>query len=102
MSNMGTYEQRYKDFDWKISEEELQFGIKGPINIGYFCSDRICEQRLGKKLALIWEGFTGEVKKFTYDDIRLHSNAFAQFFLQIGLLPQDRICLFMDRIQELY
>jgi len=102
MSNMGSYEQQYNNFDWKISEEELGFGKKGPINIGYFCSDRICEQGLGKKLALIWEGFTGEVKEFTYDDIRLHSNAFAQFFLQIGLLPQDRICLFMDRIPELY
>jgi acetyl-CoA synthetase len=99
---MGSYEQQYNNFDWKISEEELGFGKKGPINIGYFCSDRICEQGLGKKLALIWEGFTGEVKEFTYDDIRLHSNAFAQFFLQIGLLPQDRICLFMDRIPELY
>ena len=102
MSNMGSYEQRYNNFDWKISEEELFFGKSGPINIGYFCSDRICEQGFGKKLALIWEGFTGEVKKYTYDDIRLHSNSFAQIFLQIGLKPQDRICLFMDRIPELY
>ncbi len=102
MSNMGSYEEKYKDFDWKISEAELSFGKNDPINIGYFCSDRICEQGLGKKLALIWEGFTGEVKKYTYDDIRFHSNAFAQFFREIGLKPQDRICLFMDRIPELY
>jgi acetyl-CoA synthetase len=102
MSNMGAYEQRYKDFDWKISEEELSFGKNDPINIGYFCSDRVCDQGLGKKLALIWEGFTGEVKKYTYNDIRVHSNSFARFFQEIGLKPQDRICLFMDRIPELY
>jgi len=102
MSNMGSYEQRYNNFDWKISEEELGFGKGGPINIGYFCSDRICDQGLGKKLALIWEGFTGEVKKYTYDDIRVHSNSFAKFFHEIGLKPQERICLFMDRIPELY
>ncbi len=102
MSNMGSYEQRYKDFDWKISEEELSFGKNDPINIGYFCSDRVCDQGLGKKLALIWEGFTGEVKKYTYNDIRVHSNSFAKFFQEIGLKPQDRICLFMDRIPELY
>jgi acetyl-CoA synthetase len=102
MSNMGSYVERYKSFDWKISEEELAFSKGSLINIGYFCSDRICEQGWGKKLALIWEGFTAEVKKFTYDDIRVYSNSFAKFFQEIGLLPQDRICIFMDRIPELY
>jgi acetyl-CoA synthetase len=102
MSNIGSYVERYRNFDWKISEEELSFGKSGPINIGYFCSDRICEQGFGKKLALIWEGYTGEVKRYTYDDIRVYSNSFAKFFQEIGLLPQDRICIFMDRIPELY
>ncbi|MCJ7509243.1 MAG: acetate--CoA ligase [candidate division Zixibacteria bacterium] len=102
MSNIGSYEERYKNFSWKTPEEELGFG-KGPSsNIGYFCSDRICEKGLGKKLALIWEGYTGEVKKYTYDDIRVYSNSFAKFLKEIGLVPQDRICIFMDRIPELY
>jgi acetyl-CoA synthetase len=102
MSNVGSYEQRYKNFDWKLSEEELEYGKSRSLNIGYFCSDRICEKGLGKKLALIWEGYTGEVKKFTYDDVRIYSNTFAKFLKDLGLLPQDRICLFMDRIPELY
>ncbi len=102
MSNVGSYEQRYKNFDWKLSEEELEYGKSRSLNIGYFCSDRICEKGLGKKLALIWEGYTGELKKFTYDDVRIYSNTFAKFLKDVGLLPQDRICLFMDRIPELY
>jgi acetyl-CoA synthetase len=71
-------------------------------NIGYYCSDRICEQGLGKKLALTWEGFSGEVKKYTFDDLRVCSNRFANMLDQYGLKAGDRICLFMDRIPELY
>jgi acetyl-CoA synthetase len=102
MSNIGFYEERLKDFDWKISEQELEFGKNGHYNIGWYCSDRICEKGLGKKLALIWEGFTGEVKRYTYEDIRAYSNTTAKFLQDQGLKPGDRVCLFMDKIPELY
>ncbi|MFH0988899.1 MAG: acetate--CoA ligase [bacterium] len=102
MSNIGSYEERYKDFKWKLSEEELGFGKEGQYNIGYFCSDRICEQGHGEKLALIWEGFTGEIRKYSYNDIRMYSNGFARMLHECGLQPGDRICVFMDRIPELY
>src|SRR4030042_1852738 len=44
----------------------------------------------------------GNKKKYTYNDIRLYSNAIAQFLLDNGIKPEERICLFMDRIPELY
>jgi acetyl-CoA synthetase len=102
MSNIGSYEERLKNFDWKLSEQELEFGKDGRYNIGWFCSDRICDKGLGKKLALIWEGFTGEVKKYTYEDIRAYSNTTAKFLQGQGLKPGDRVCLFMDKVPELY
>ena len=102
MSNIGSYESRLKDFDWKISEQELEFGKDGRYNIGWYCSDRICEKGLGQKPALIWEGFTGEVKRYTYDDVRAHSNTTAKFLQDQGLKPGDRVCLFMDKVPELY
>ena len=102
MSTIELYETRYKSFQWKQSEDELEYGKTGNFNIGYFCSDRICEKGLGQKIALIWEGFAGEVKKFTYEDIRGYSNAFANMLQQQGLNEGDRICIFMDRIPELY
>jgi len=102
MSNIDSYEAKYRNFQWKQAEQELGYGTNGAYNIGYYCSDRICEQGLGKKPALIWEGFTGEVKTFTYDDIRLYSNSFAVMLQHQGLQPGDRVCVFMDRIPELY
>lgn len=102
MSNIGSYEDRYKNFDWKISEEELEYGVNGMYNIGYYCSDRICNQGSGNKLALVWQGFGGEIKHFTYNDVRINSNKFAHFLTSLGIKKGDRVCIFMDRIPELY
>src|SRR5208283_3182287 len=102
MSNIISYEERYKTFTWENSEAILEYGKKGMYNIGYYCTDRICEKGFGNKLALIWEGFNGESKKFTYNDIRIYSNTFAKYLQDVGLNSGDRICIFMDRIPELY
>ena len=102
MSTIGAYEERYQHFNWRNAEEELGYGTNGMYNIGYYCSDRICEQGLGKKLALVWEGFNGEVKQYTFEQLRGYSNCIAAMLLDAGLKAGDRICLFMDRIPELY
>lgn len=102
MSNIGSYEERAKNFDWSIPEEELGH-IKGDIiNIGWYCADRIC--RLGKadKTALIWENQAGKEKCFTFNDIRLASNTIGAFLKNLGIQDGDRVCLFLDRVPELY
>jgi acetyl-CoA synthetase len=102
MSNFGDYEDRIRNFSWSLSEQELGYQPGQPINIGAYCSDRICQQGKGDKIALIWEGFSGEKKTYTYNDLRRYSNAFASFLTRSGLKAGDRVCLFMDRIPELY
>jgi acetyl-CoA synthetase len=102
MSNIGSYEQRLKDFDWSISEQELGYKKGDNINIGWYCTDRICQQGNGDKLALIHQDHLGNVRNFTYNDIRQLSNTFAAFFTKLGLKPGERICIFMDRAPELY
>ncbi|NLI15485.1 MAG: acetate--CoA ligase [candidate division Zixibacteria bacterium] len=102
MSNIGSYEQRLKDFDWSISEKELGYKKGDNINIGWYCTDRICQMGNGDKLALIHQDHLGNVRNFTYNDIRQLSNTFAAFFVKLGLKPGERICIFMDRVPELY
>ncbi len=102
ISNIGSYEEKYKNFTWQISEKELEYGKNGIYNIGYYCSDRNCEKGLGKKIALVWEGFTGETKQYTYDDLRIYTNGIAKFLEDQGLKKGERVCIFMDRIPELY
>jgi acetyl-CoA synthetase len=54
------------------------------------------------KMGLIWEGSTGIEKRYTYNDIRLVTNTIGQFLRDLGIQPEDRVCLFMDKIPELY
>lgn len=102
MSNIGSYDERIKNFDWSISEKELGYNPGDVINIGWYCSDRICQMGKADKPALIWEGSTGIEKRYTYDDIRQLSNGIGQYLRNLGIQPGDRVCLFMDKIPELY
>ena len=87
---------------WALAEEELGWGREGPTNIGWYCTDRICRLGHAERAALIWEDFQGNGRTFTFDQLRRRSDAIAQFLRNLGLGPGDRICLFMDRVPELY
>ncbi|MCD4832680.1 MAG: acetate--CoA ligase [Bacteroidales bacterium] len=102
MSNIGSYEKRLENFDWSIAEKELDYKNGDNINIGWYCSDRICEMGKANKPALIWEGLGGVEKQYTFNDIRLRSNTIASFLKDLGIKNEDRVCLFMDKIPELY
>ncbi len=102
MSNIGSYEDRLKNFAWSIAEDELDYKSGEIINIGWYCSDRICQKGKADKIALYYEGFEGNEKKFTFNDVRLASNTIGAFLKNLGLKNEDRVCLFMDRIPELY
>ncbi len=102
MSNIKSYQERIKDFKWSISEEELNYKDGDNINIGWYCSDRICNMGMADKQALIWEGLGGVEKKYTFNDVRLRSNTIASFLQGLGVKNDDRVCLFMDKIPALY
>jgi acetyl-CoA synthetase len=102
MTNIGSYTDRLKNFDWSLAEQELGYRKGDPINIGWYCSDRICQLGMAEKNALIWEDFHGTSKTYTFDDLRVLSNTIASYLTGLGLAPGDRICLFLDRVPELY
>ncbi len=102
MSNIGSYDDRIKDFSWSLSEKELNYKPGNDINIGWYCSDRICDMGKGDKVALYHEGFGDKVRSYTFNDIRLAGNTIGSFLRELGIEAEDRVCLFMDRIPELY
>lgn len=103
MPNIGSYDERVKNFKWSLAEEELGYKDGDDINIGWYCSDRICEMGKADKTALIWEGRTKEQHKtFTFNDIRLRSNTIGSFLRNLGVKDQDRVCLFMDKVPDLF
>ncbi len=102
MSNIGSYGERLNDFDWSLSEQELDYNKGDVINIGWYCTDRNCEQGLAEKTAFIWENAAGDERTYTFDDMRVLTNTIASYLKELGLEPGDRICLFLDRVPELY
>jgi acetyl-CoA synthetase len=102
MSNIGPYEERIRDFDWSISEKELGYQAGDVINIGWYCSDRICDMGKSDKIALLWENAMGVEKRYTYNDVRLFSNTIGAYLHRLGITNGDRVCLFLDRVPELY
>ena len=97
-----TYDELRATLDWSVAERELGYRPGAPLNIGWMCSDRICQAGRGAKLALLWENFQGERRSFSFDDLRVLSNTIADFLVRLGIAPGERVCLFMDRVPELY
>ena len=97
-----SYEELTANFDWSIAGRELGYRPGDPINIGWMCSDRICHLGMADKVALYWEDYQGNQQQFTFDDLRVLSNTVAQFVCNLGIQPGERVCLFMDRVPELY
>jgi acetyl-CoA synthetase len=102
MSNIDSYNKRLIDFNWSLAEKELEYYNGDLLNIGWYCSDRICIQGKGDKIALYYENFKAKEERYTFNDIRIASNRIGTALADLGLLNGDRVCLFMDRIPELY
>lgn len=103
MSNIGSYDERRKDFDWGQAREELAYDDAPTKNIAYFLAERNCERGLGDKVALIWENAAGDAtERFTFDELRRYSNAYARLLRGLGVEPGARVCIFMDKVPDLY
>ena len=59
VATQPTYEERVKGFDWG-SPRGARRRRGDRINIGWYCSDRICRLGRATKPALIWEDFAGD------------------------------------------
>ena len=100
--NMKPYEEEVKEFSWDISKKELNYKDGDIINIGEYCTDRICKLGKADKTALIWEGHSAEIKRYTFDDMCVLTNTIAKFLQVLKINAGDRVCLFMDKVPELY
>jgi hypothetical protein len=86
MSNIGSYQERLNDFDWSLAEKELEYKKGGILNIGWYCSDRIC---LGSgELRLLKIGFRERLHSMC-DPEQYHWNV-----SKILIIGCRRICLY--------
>jgi acetyl-CoA synthetase len=96
------YGRLRREIRWDLAAKELGLVPDGGINIAHLCVDRHVALGRGDKPALIHENHEGETRRYTYRDLMLLTNGWAEFLTGQGIRPMDRVCLFLDRVPELY
>ena len=83
---------------WKPPHAE--WFADGTLNLAYNCIDRHVAAGRGDKLALIWEGEPGEIRKLTYRDLLREVSRCANALQSLGIAKGDRVGIYMGMVPE--
>lgn len=95
------YEPYSKVVDLSKGVEWLAWCVDGVLNIVHNCLDKRSGTPLADKVALIYEGEEGTVRKLSYGQLYREVNKAANALRSIGLGKGDAIGLFMPMIPEI-
>ncbi len=73
----------------------------GKLNLSHNCVDRHAKGSRRDKIALIWEGEPGEVRKLTFADLHAEVQRFANVLKGLGVRKGDRVAIYMGMCPEL-
>lgn len=73
----------------------------GKLNLCYNCVDQHLEKGRRDKVAILWEGEPGEVRKLTFRDLHDQVQRFANALKQLGVKKGDRVAIYMGMTPEL-
>jgi acetyl-CoA synthetase len=106
----GFWAERALEFEWFKPWERVlddsqapffKWFVGGRTNIAYNCLDRHVKTWRRNKLALVWEGETGEVRTFSYHALNREVCRFANVLRSMGVKKGDRVTIYMGRVPEL-
>jgi acetyl-CoA synthetase len=75
--------------------------VNGKLNLSHNCVDRHALGARRDKVALIWEGEPGDVRKLTYGELHEQVQRFANVLKGLGIKRGDRVALYMGMSPEL-
>ncbi len=95
------------ELDWQTKWDRVlewnppyaKWFLGGKLNASYNCLDRHLETR-GDKVALIWEGEPGEIRRVTYRELHAEVSKFANVLKSHGITSGDRVAIYMPLIVE--
>ncbi|HEX3436510.1 MAG TPA: acetate--CoA ligase [Pseudacidobacterium sp.] len=88
-----------KVLDWNLPWAKWFVG--GKINLSYNCVDRHALGSKRDKVAILWEGEPGEVRKLTFGDLHAEVQRFANALKGLGIKKGDRVAVYMGMTPEL-
>ena len=83
------------DFPW------AQWFVGGKLNLSFNCVDRHALGARRDKMALIWEGEPGEIRRLTYAELHVEVQKFANALKGLGIQKGDRVAVYMGMTPEL-
>jgi acetyl-CoA synthetase len=97
------------ELDWFAPWTEVQTGdisharwfTGGRLNLCHNCVDRHANGARRDKVALLWEGEPGEVRKLTYGELHAQVQRFANVLKGLGIRRGDRVAIYMGMCPEL-
>ena len=101
--NLYDYEKIRATYSWGTARRELE-GLPGGqgLNIAHEAVDRHAGGSRCDHLAIRWLGKHGEVRDYTYAQLRDLTNRFANVLQTLGVGKGDRVYALTGRIPELY
>ncbi|MCH7904469.1 MAG: acetate--CoA ligase [Armatimonadetes bacterium] len=105
----GWWESWARKLDWfepwhTVCDWQKPFAkwfVGGKLNACYNCIDRHVEAGRGSRTALIGEGEPGDVRVFTYADMKREVSKLANALKSLGVEKGDRVCVYMPMGPEL-
>src|SRR6202165_4962092 len=98
--DIAFYRHCEKVLDLSEGNPFAKWWIGGRMNIVQSCLDRHRDGEFSKKLAIIWEGEPGEVRKLTYRELDQQVCKLAGVLRRLGIRPGDRVGVFMPMCPE--
>ena len=77
-----------------------QWFLGGRLNASVNCLDRHVRGGRADRVALIWEGEPGEVRRLTYGGLHEDVNRFANVLKSLGVARGDRVAIYMPMVPE--
>ncbi|KPJ52642.1 MAG: 3-hydroxypropionyl-CoA synthetase, partial [Dehalococcoidia bacterium DG_18] len=93
----------YKTWDRVLDHDPpyARWFVGGRLNACHQCVDRHVKTWRRSKVAIYWEGETGETRVLSYSTLFREVNRFASALKQLGCKKGDRVALYLPMIPEL-
>jgi acetyl-CoA synthetase len=105
----GFWAEAAKELDWFApwtrvldwQQPQAKWFTGGKINLCHNAVDRHALSGRKDKVAILWEGEPGEVRRLTFGDLYLEVRKFANVLKGLGLKKGDRVAIYMGMTPEL-
>ena len=105
----GFWAEAASELEWFQPWTEVQSGdishakwfVGGKLNLSHNCVDRHAKGARSNKVALLWEGEPGEVRRVTYHELHEQVQRFANALKSLGIKKGDRVAIYMGMCPEL-